>query len=341
MFGPITFIHPYEKDEDLKYYFQDPDGKYNANRMYVTVYGESKFISTRDDNIDPNVTGNIGIILHNQTIHDVEIGYKAYGGYSSGASGVIQKTAKGTRRKSMPILLPEVIYKYLLNGTKIPSKKEKKQIANASPSKLKDKQIDPIISEFQSLASEIFGENLVFGFVFGSAAKGCLKIRGHNINDLDTFVCLQEHDTAREKEYIRRIAEVHRKYDLQVDTQFPAEIMTLTTLENTITSLAKIAISVDKLITGNEFDQIFWIHALTDKKTGFIGNSKLMSQLIKKSWPYILGWRNQIIDQLKEKESLPTHLCKTFSGLPKKELIEKLSKHSPHLVIHLGLHYDS
>jgi acyl-CoA reductase-like NAD-dependent aldehyde dehydrogenase len=50
MFGPIAFINPYKKDEDLSYYFQDSDGQYQAHRMYVTVYGHSDYISSRDDN---------------------------------------------------------------------------------------------------------------------------------------------------------------------------------------------------------------------------------------------------------------------------------------------------
>ncbi len=75
-FGPVAFVHPYKNDQDLAYYFQDVDGQYNAHRMYVTVYGHSEYLSNKDDTIRPGQQGNAGIILYNQTIHDVEIGYK-------------------------------------------------------------------------------------------------------------------------------------------------------------------------------------------------------------------------------------------------------------------------
>ena len=65
-----------------------------------------------------------------------------------------------------------------------------------------------------------------------------------------------------------------------------------------------------------------------------------MSRLIKDGRPHISRWSNQIIEQLENKDEIPQHLCQRFSGLSKKEIIEKLSKYSSHLVVHLGLNYD-
>lgn len=343
VFGPVAFIHPYKHDQDLAYYFQDINGLYNANRMYVTVYGQSKFLSSKDDSIDPNNSGNVGILLHNQTIHDVEIGYKPYGGYSLGASALIKKTSNGIQKVAMPILLPEIIFKYIIKGENLSTElscKQKTILSSPSPTIIRDKQIDPIIKEFQGITQAIFGKNLVFAFVFGSAAKGKLQVKGPGADDLDTFICLKELKEASCQEYLKQIAALHHKQNLKIDERFPAEIITLDALEKTIETAGTITPSIDRLVIGHEFDQIFWVHALTDKKIGFIGDGKILSQMIKNGRPHITRWADQILDQLKKKEELPKYLNQTFSGLSKQEIIEKLSKYSPHLVVHLGLNYD-
>lgn len=342
MFGPVAFIHPYKTDSDLAYYFQDADGQYNANHMYVTVYGHSDYVSARDDALKPNNPGNIGIVLHDQTIHDVEIGYKPYGGYSLGASGIIKKTATGLQKVAMPVLVPEIISEYLIKGKNLPiiDKTKVMSALTAAASMKKGKEIDPIIKGFQDIATEVFKKNLIFGFVFGSAAKGKLRVQGPDRDDLDTFICLKEDDTVAVEEYMQRLAMLHNQYNLKVDVTYPAEIMTLKKLEDVIHSLNNMNISIDKLVTGDEFDRIFWIHALTDKKIGFIGDGKLMSGLIKISTPYINKWASQIIEQLKKRDTLPENIARTFSGLNKQEAIDKLSRYSPHLIVHLGLNYD-
>lgn len=343
MFGPVAFIHPYKNDQDLSYYFQDVDGQYKPNRMYVTVYGHSDYIADRDDNLTPHNSGNVGIVLHNKTIHDVEIGYKPYGGYSLNASGIIKKTQSGIQKIAMPILIPEIISEYVIKGKDLPRLAVAKNIdidLSMQPSIKRDKQIEPIVKAFQNLAIEVFGENLIFGFIFGSAAKGKLTVRGPGQDDLDTFICLKENDQIAVENYLKRLALLHHEYSLKVDGTFPAEIMTLESLEKTINSLGEIVVSVDKLITGKEFDRMFWAHALTDKKTGFIGNNNVMARLIKVGTPYIYTWKNQIIEQLEKKDTLPLYLCEKFSGLNKTEVIEKLSKYPAHLVVHLGLQYD-
>lgn len=82
------------------------------------------------------------------------------------------------------------------------------------------------------------------------------------------------------------------------------------------------------------------MHALTDKKIGFIGDERLMSQLIKKGIPALNVLRSRIIEQLANKDILPEHLYKKFVGLSKNAIIEKLSQENSHLVVHVGLQYD-
>jgi len=341
VFGPIAFIHPYKKDSDLSYYFEDADGQYKANKMYVSVYGQSDYISKRNDLNDPRNPTNVGIVLHNETIHDIEIGYKEYGGYSLGASGLMKKLANKVHKVAMPILIPQVISEYIIGNKEIPLKEPSQGIDELKSSSVKtQRDIDPIIKDFQDLAMEVFGSNLLFGFVFGSAAKGKLKVKGPNVDDLDTFICLQEDDEISRGKYITGLTKLHEQYNLKVDETFPAEIVTFSVLNKILNYLEVVDVDVDKIIRGREFDWIFWIHALTDKKIGFVGDNKIMHGLIKEGLPHIKRWSLQIIKQLKEKDRLPENLCMTFSGLGKDETIEKLSRYSPHLIVHLGLNYD-
>jgi lysyl-tRNA synthetase class 1 len=335
VFGPVAFIHPYKKDADLSCYFQDIDGQYNANRMYVTVYGYSDFLSQRDDSIAPT-DGNVGILLKNQTIHDVEIGYKPYGGFSLAASGIIKKTSKGMTKLAMPILIPQIIYEYLINKTEL-SVKIKDQKSTLLKSVKSKKEIDPIVDDFRRLTNDVFNENLVFGFIFGSAAKSTLK---NFKDDIDTFICIKHLDAESCAKYIHGLALLHNKYDLLVDHKYPAEIVIFDDLIESVEALNKINVSIKNTIQGKEFDRIFWAHALTDKKIGFIGEQKIMSEIIYKAQPHIYRWRDQILAQLAIETILPSNLASTFSGLSKEEVIAKLSKYNAHLIVHLALNWD-
>ncbi|MCW8452586.1 aldehyde dehydrogenase family protein [Legionella quinlivanii] len=340
VYGPVAFIHPYKEDRDLSLYFNDLDGQYSANRMYVSLYGDSEYISSRDDAVNPGRPGNVGIVLKNETIHDVEIGYKAYGGYSMGASGIVKKSSTGTQRAAMPILIPEVIVKYLINNQDLPKSYEEKTSQPRGPSILRNKNdIEPIVLDFQQTVTRSFGDLLAFGFVFGSAAKGKLKVKGDDCDDLDTFVCLKNESPETEAIYLEELKKLHYKYNLKVDDVFPAEIMTLETLKEAISRASKHDVSIWKPIEGQMFDDLFWVHSLTDKKTGFIGDGKLMSSLIKSAQSNIYRWQKQIIAEIKGSSTLPLHLHSTFSGLGKDQIIEKMEKMPPHLVVHLGLNY--
>ena len=110
---------------------------------------------------------------------------------------------------------------------------------------------------------------------------------------------------------------------------------------NSLLGLDQLNVSVDILITGQEFDHLFWAHALTDKKIGFIGDNTIMLELINIAKPHIMRWSKQIIQQLLEKQTLPTHLLETFPGLNKEQVITKLQRYTPHLIVHLGLQYET
>lgn len=336
VYGPITFIHPYQNDKDLSTYFEDANGQYASNRMYVSVYGNSPYALARNDLSHPGQPNNIGIVLHNQTIHDVEIGYNAYGGYSMGASGLIKKMSKSIQQTAMPILLPQVIVDYIIKNNDLPVF-HSKSMDNQGVQALKTlKEVNPIVLDFQKIVTDIFCNSYHFSFIFGSAAKGNLKI---GRDDLDTFICLIEHSEEKIDEYKNQLTKLHQSYNLKEDKGYPTEIMTLSRLKKAINYCKSLDVSLNMVISGEVFDNLFWVHALSDKKIGFLGDGRLMSSLIKATQPHILRWRNQIVDQIEKTDNLPLHIKTNFPGLNKAKILEKINTLTPHLVIHLCLNY--
>lgn len=227
---------------------------------------------------------------------------------------------------------------YLIHNKDLPKFKSDTLLdANSVQSLRIGKEIEPVISEFKSLVKGTFNDTIAFAFVFGSAAKGKLKAQK---DDLDTFICLYEANEKDIASYKHQLVELHNKHELKVDETYPAEIMTLETLRKAIEYVRTLEVSIYKPITGAVYDNLFWVHALSDQKTGFIGDGKLMASLIKQSHRNILRWRDQIIAQIQATSVIPDHILKTFSGLSKEQIIDKFKELTPHLVVHLGLNYD-
>ncbi|MBA4696690.1 MAG: aldehyde dehydrogenase [Legionella sp.] len=324
MYSPIAFIHVYHEDKDLSLYFEGNKGAYPPNRMYVSLYGDSAYVSSKDDSKTPGKSGNVGIVMKDKIIHDVEIGYNAYGGYGMHASSVIKKEGQVLTKYPMPILIPEVIAKFLLFEAKTELKKK-------DPNCLPHKKTFHAVNDFDQMVADVFKENLVFGFVFGSATRDQLKINGEHISDLDTFICMKDDDDNLKNEYLTKLKKIHEIYHLKVDEIFPAEIMSLATLEKSIENLKNINFSLNEVIRTDKYDSMFWACILTESKMGLLGNGKShMIELAEKSKPYLEKWSAQILRELNKIDVLPSHIKTQFPGKNKEEvmcILEKLDKH--------------
>ena len=99
LYAPLFLVTKYEHDRELALYFSDPNTRYQEKEMYVSLFGESDY-----------VTGVCGsIILKDRTIHDIERGTEEFGGYSPGASSVAYRGL----RIAKPLLIPREIYNFL------------------------------------------------------------------------------------------------------------------------------------------------------------------------------------------------------------------------------------
>ncbi len=116
-FAPIFFVQEYNTDNDLSLYFEDV--RYKENAMYVTLFGESKYI-------DSLTTGNSAVlhglhdnttIIRNTDLHapGVERGTHPYGGYGKGASSL---SLNGVVMPC-PTLPQRDIYDYIICGKKM------------------------------------------------------------------------------------------------------------------------------------------------------------------------------------------------------------------------------
>jgi len=117
---------------------------------------------------------------------------------------------------------------------------------------------DVFYPEFQRAAQEIFGDNLSFAFIFGSFAKDY----GAEMHDIDTFVCLHQKEASSMERYLSWLANQHEFFGLQVDHDYPAEIVDTSDLDKMLARLPDITLK----LTGNSsevFDYVVWAQVLS------------------------------------------------------------------------------
>jgi aldehyde dehydrogenase (NAD+) len=265
-FSPVFFVNIYDSDEQLADYFQDP--QYAANEMYVSLFGNSRYISSLKRSI----------VYREQTINDVERGNVAYGGYSHGASFV----GIGSKIEARPILVPKEISQYLANTSITP--------IGAG----KSKRIQKAVS---SLLTTHFSNNLVFGFVFGSTALN----RATNRSDIDTMVVVNKHNTEQTTAYLNAIRELTNEMGMTYDSVYPTEIITKSELDHML--LEAKTITFDAVGTSYSFwleDVQVRIHALAGCKKGMTGDLALLREVEKATGKYPKLWKTAIVAELDE-----------------------------------------
>uniref|UniRef100_A0AC34GY24 Polymerase nucleotidyl transferase domain-containing protein n=1 Tax=Panagrolaimus sp. ES5 TaxID=591445 RepID=A0AC34GY24_9BILA len=269
VFGPISFVYCYNDDDDVSLYFNDKNGTYMRNKMYVSLYGENHYVSLRDDS-KMSARNGIGIVLYNKNVHDFEEGHKAYGGYSLGASGVFFKNDENNlTSKALPIYIPEIIA--LHADQKIFNKIRKFK-------KPKKESMSNIVEPFHAKTIETFGDNLIFGFIFGSYAKGKARFSGKNASDLDVFICLKERNNYQESLFKKFIVKFQWENGLKPDLDYCCEIISFSELEISMCRLHKNPIQI-YFNDESTFDAIIYLCALAGPKAAVIGNKTMLSNL--------------------------------------------------------------
>jgi len=210
-FSPIFFISILDNDQQLSTYFEGP--MYVANEMYVLNFGSSAYVDSLSRSI----------VIPNATILDIERGTEEYGGMSLGASFV----ASHGRTEARLILVPREISKHL---EEMETRKQGKSVRTQKR----------ICEEVGGAMARFFGANLVFGFLFGSVAKG----KATDQSDIDTMIVLEHEDKEQAARYLEWLKQYHLDMNMTRDHVYPAEIVTQKTLDNSLADLDNLTLSL-------------------------------------------------------------------------------------------------
>jgi acyl-CoA reductase-like NAD-dependent aldehyde dehydrogenase/predicted nucleotidyltransferase len=268
-FSPIFFVSIFENDEQLSRYFEDP--QYSANEMYVTTFGSSHYV----ENLSRS------IILRNKTILDIERGTEEYGGMSVGASFV----SSHGKTEARPILVPREISRHL-------EEMEKQIDSRGSRNKKR------ICEDVRAALAHFFGSNLVFGFVFGSVAKG----RATRNSDIDTMVVLECEDKEQIGHYLEWLDRYQLEMGMTPDHIYPAEVVTRNNLDQALRNVDSITMDLEET-SPQEFDTIIWVDVLSGIKRGIQGNQDLLLEYGRRVGRYPKIWKKQILRELERRAS--------------------------------------
>ncbi|CAG8952951.1 hypothetical protein HYFRA_00007666 [Hymenoscyphus fraxineus] len=285
IYSPIFFINIYDEDEELAHYFSD--SRYTANKMYIFLFGSSSYV---------NSLGPSGSTVHyDKTILDIVSGNSAFGGTSPGSSFV----AIRHKIEAKSIFVPQEISKFLRrpdNGEEL-----------GRPT------CKTICKRVGSLMKDIFGLDLVLGFVSGSVAKATARQK----SDINTMVVLTSRlDEAKKERYGRALRDLSQEMGMSFKEKRPAEFVTLDQIDHTFHNMDKFNYDVKGTCINHEaFNAGIWINFLAGKKAGIqysdlcdkqrLLNFEIDAGKIVKTWKTALV---KELESMTEKDKYPSEI---------------------------------
>lgn len=247
LYNPVFIIIEYDFDQELDLYFNDMGQNYQLNNMYISLFGESRYIE--------GFAGSI--VLKNKTIHDVERGLEEYGGYGPGASSVSYKGLTIAK----PLLIPREIDTFLLSS--------KYNLVDMR--KVKSDWEEGVICEsFTKAVREIFRDQLVFAYIFGGFASKKSK----SFADIDTLICVKERIPQQVNEYLTWLFQTHEVFGKIPDFKYPSEIVEFNELKVGIEQLHILKLSAINN-SASAYDAMVWGHSLSQRKIGIINEKSI------------------------------------------------------------------
>ena len=110
-------------------------------------------------------------------------------------------------------------------------------------------------------------------------------------------VVSRQRDLLKERQFIIWSKNLHLQYGLKPDIQYPAEIMTLTDLNEAISYIDVVELEL-KNNSQKLFDYTTWIQILADKKIAMMGDLQLLNELSIKCQQFPELWKKQILTKL-------------------------------------------
>lgn len=269
-YAPVFRIYSYDNVNQLKQYFSSPNFK--KENMNISLFGTSEYIDSL-----PN-----SIILENNVVLDEDNGISEFGGFGDDVSYL--KYRGITVHK--PMLINREI-KYFYGNSNFRS--------NSLTGK-EDKILkEYLFKEYNRNMSEIFGNNILFSFVFGSHAKKISK----RTSDVDMLVCLKEENKSQIENFREWYFEYHYLNGLKPDKYYPGEVITEERLNNILENNEKI--ELDILNSCDKFDVIFYTQIFSDKKREILGDNNKLHEYENKCKIYTVKWCRIIFELLNQK----------------------------------------
>ena len=164
---------------------------------------------------------------------------------------------------------------------------------------MNQKIIDKILEEVKYRIHEIFGDNLLFGFVCGGFSKGYAD----NSHDVDIFICVEKiPDEYTEKKYLGWYFDLHKRYGIKADYDYPGEIVTYTNLMDTLSILKNLKLTLE--ITEVKVKKsIIWADMLTSITKAENGSHLDFLYEIKKEYGgYPEKWKEEVLALITDEE---------------------------------------
>lgn len=164
---------------------------------------------------------------------------------------------------------------------------------------MESKIIAEILAEVKIKLDMIFKDALLFGFVCGGFSKGYADEN----HDVDIFVCLKNEPSKEvEEEYLRWYFDLHKRYGIKPDYDYPGEIITYARLISTLNILKtlKLTLEIKEVQTKKA---IIWADMITSQTAAETGsNLNLLHELKSQFQHYPEKWKQEVLALISEEE---------------------------------------
>lgn len=159
--------------------------------------------------------------------------------------------------------------------------------------------IDQILAEVKVKLNEIFKDTMVFGFVCGGFSKGYAD----ETHDVDIFVCtIGEISEEMEKTYLTWYFDLHKRFGITPDYDYPGEIVTFEKLTTTLKRLEtlQLTLKIDDVLTKKA---IIWADMITSKTAAETGAGVQELYALKDTYArYPEKWKKEVLALIPESE---------------------------------------
>jgi len=224
--------------------FKEIENYLKSEPKVVTLFGNNCHLEAMKSNI----------LLYEETIAQLDKGNTEFGGFGYSASflsyyGIVI---------CKPLMVNREISFFLDNRA---------IVENISFNyKAKKRKRELLIQMFKDKIIEVFEENLIVSFVFGSYAK----FEESQTSDIDVFIGVKNVDETQVNNFRKWYFETHYMFGLVPDFQFPGEIIAVENLYDIIRTANSVTLQLCN--DADVYNVVFFTQILLDKKIYLFGS---------------------------------------------------------------------